>query len=232
MAHKLEYGILARSRSTILRWKLSLGDNLKSMIAFAACLTLCFATSAEAETLSFRGLDSSSRKADVLRVFPSADAESDCRPGEEFARSSEGLTQCEVLRVDYELDGLVFDGTFMFSPEGTLRYVALTRSFGWGRSEAGTVRRATAESAFQSLADLFASKYGPSVRGSPSSLLPSNPLRQTLEWQPGRGTAWQSGGDRISLTSDLRESPTTPGMFRGSMQVFYTFARRGEFDRF
>lgn len=205
---------------------------MKLIIALSACLLMCSPLSAHSQTFSFRGLDSSSRRSDVLSVFPEARLERECANGEEYSRSSEGLTQCEVLHIEYELDGQQFDGTFMFSIEGTLRYVGLTRSFGFGRNEVGTVRRETADSAFRSLADLLASKYGPSVSDTPRSLLGYNPLFQERQWQPGRGTRWQSGGDRISLTSDLRESRTTPGRFRGTLQVFYTFARRGEFDRF
>jgi hypothetical protein len=205
---------------------------MKILIAVLAGLIAWSPVPAHSQTLSFRGLDSSSQRNDVLRIFPEARVESQCRNGEEYSRSADGLTQCDVLTVEYELDAQIFNGTFLFNTEGSLRYIGLTHSFGWGRDEAGIIPRETAESAFRSLADLLASKYGPSVSDTPRSLLGHNPLSQERQWQPGGGTRWRSGGDRISLTSDLRVSRTSPELYKGSLQVFYTFARRGEFDRF
>ena len=90
----------------------------------------------------------------------------------------------------------------------------------------------TIKTTFTSLADLLSSKYGPAVADPPGSFLRRGVADSELEWQPGRGTKWQAGGDRISLSSDGTESKTTPGLFRGTVQIFYRLARRNEFNKF
>lgn len=195
--------------------------------------SLVASTPAWAEPLKFRGLDSGSTRSDVLAVFPQAVADNPCRSGETLSRSADGPTLCEQLRLDgYELADLEFDVSFIFTPTGTLRYVSLSKTVGrWGTDE-GTVSLAAIESMYRSLADLVSSKYGPAVTDPPSSLMPRSSGNNQLEWQPGRSSDWQAGGDRISLSSDARESRTAPGRYRGGVHLFYTFARRDEFDRF
>jgi hypothetical protein len=166
-------------------------------------------------------------------MFPQAQTQSDCSNGQAVARSSDGVTHCEQLFVEiYPLDNIDFRLTFIFNPEGTLRYVSLIKSFGAPRTDQGSVSLGTLHSTFQSLADLLSSKYGSAVADSPMDMLQLNSDDRRREWQPGRSNNWQDGGDRLTLNARARESSTTPGLFRGSVQIFYTFARRGEFDRF
>jgi hypothetical protein len=196
-------------------------------------LCLALATPSWAQGFSFRGLDARSTKADVSRMFPQAQTQSDCSNGEAVARSSDGVTHCEQLFVEsYPLDNLEFRLTFIFNPEGTLRYVSLIKSFGAFRTDEGSVSLGTLHSTFQSLADLLSSKYGSAVADSPLDMMQLNSDDRRREWQPGRSNNWQDGGDRLTLSTEGRQSRTAPGLYRGSVHIFYTFARREEFDRF
>ena len=203
---------------------------------FVSAFTLCLvvATPAWSQSLAFRGLSSNSTNADVLKVFPLARTENDCRAGDTVSRNAEGLTACARLSTEgYMLDNVSFDVSFVFNPDGKLRYVSLIKMFGrYGRDEGDVVPVATIRSTFTSLADLFSSKYGPAVTDPPGSYLRQGAADSELEWQPGRGTKWQGGGDRISLSSSGTESKTTPGLFRGTIQIFYRLARRDEFSKF
>lgn len=206
---------------------------MKILGVAAVFLGLALTTPSWAEGFSFRGLDARSTRADVSRLFPQAQTQSDCFNGEAVARSSDGITHCEQLFVEsYPLDNLDFGLTFIFNLEGTLRYVSLHKSFGAFRTDEGSVSLGTIHSTFQSLADLLSSKYGPSVADSPSDMIRLNPDDRRREWQPGRSNSWQAGGDRLTLSADGRQSRTAPGLYRGSVHIFYTFARREEFDRF
>lgn len=200
----------------------------------ALLLYLVVAAPARAENLTFRGLNSNSTSADVMKLFPSARPESSCRNGETVSRNADGETLCRRLWLGaYPLDNMSFDMAFVFTPDGKLRYVSLIKDFGnYERDEGKIVPAEVIQSAFTSLADLLASKYGPAVSDPPRSYLRRGAADSRLEWQPGRGTKWQSGGDRISLSSHGLESKTVPRLFRGTIQIFYTFARREEFERF
>lgn len=196
-------------------------------------VSLMCASPAMSEALTLRGLGASAKSADVRKVFPQARPQNDCRQGETVSRSAEGETLCAQLTFDgYLLDNIPFDVTFVFNPDGTLRYISLLKLYGTFQTDEGSVRAGTINSTFTSLADLLSSKYGPAVANPPGSYLRRGPVDNEFEWQPGRGTKWQSGGDRISLKSDGTESKTTPGLFRGSVQIFYRFAKRDEFDKF
>lgn len=206
---------------------------MKSFIVSAFVISLVVATPAWSQNLSFRGLSSTSKRADVLKVFPLSHSRNYCSASETVSRSADGLTLCEQLLFEgYMLDNVSFDVTFAFNPDGTLRYVSLLKLFGTYRTDEGSVPVAIIRSTFVSLADLLSSKYGPAVTDPPGSFLQRGVAGSKLEWQPGRGTKWQAGGDRISLSSDGTESKTTPGLFRGAIQIFYTLARREEFNRF
>jgi hypothetical protein len=206
---------------------------MRSFLIPLFALSLAVATPAWSQKLTFRGLGSTSTRADVLKTFPLAQSQNYCRTGETVSRNADGLTLCEQLLFnDYMLDNVSFVATFLFNPDGTLRYVSLQKLFGTYRTDDGSVPVGTINTAFTSLADLLSSKYGSAVANPPGSFLRRGAPDSELEWQPGRGTKWQAGGDRISLSSDGTESKTTPGLFRGSVHVFYTFARLEEFDKF
>lgn len=194
---------------------------------------LC-APSAMAEPLRFRGLSAASRISDVRKVFPEAQLQNDCRKGETVGRNADGETLCDELKMaDYVLDNVPFDVTFAFNPNGTLRYIALLKFYGTYRNDDSNVSAVTIKITFTSLADLISSKYGAAVSNPPISyLLGRGPVDNELEWQPERGTKWENGGDRISLKTDGRESKSMPGSFRGSVMIFYRFAKRSEFDKF
>lgn len=128
------------------------------------------------------------------------------------------------------LDNNDFDVTFIFNPDGTLRYVSLLRSFGDYRNEMDQVPISTISSAAVSLSDLLASKYGQAVKDAPSGFLSKERLLE-MEWQPGRGASWKSGGDRVALRAEATESKKNPGLYRGSIQIFYTFTREVELNR-
>jgi hypothetical protein len=207
---------------------------MRSLIVSAFVVSLAVSTPAWSQTLTFRGLSYNSKQADVLKIFPLARPQNYCRAGETVSRNASGLSLCEQLSVDgYVLDNVSFDLTFVFNPDGTLRYVSLIKMFGkYGKDEGNTVPVGTINTTFTSLADLLSSKYGPAVADPPGSFLRRGAPDSELEWQPGRGTKWQDGGDRISLRSDGTESKTTPGLFRGTVQIFYTLARCDEFNKF
>lgn len=205
---------------------------MKATAMLIAGIYLCAAAPAHSDSFSFRELNANSVKSDVLTAFPHATEGNDCRDGEDYSRSSDGLTQCKNLTVAiYELDNIPFTLTFMFSVEGFLRYVSLDYAFGYGRNEEG-LPLTTVRSSFWSLADLISSKYGSTVTDPPSSLRAPDPSRDDLEWQPTNGIRWQAGGDRISLSSYRVESRTNPGLYKGTLQIFYTFARRDQFKQF
>lgn len=202
---------------------------ISSLLA-VACLLVASPTWAQ---LTFRGLGSSSTSADVRKLFPQARPQNYCRQGETVERSADGLTLCEKLGFNgYALDGVSFDVSFGFNPDGTLRFVSLIKLYGSYRPNGGSVSPGTINSTFYSLMDLFSSKYGPSVANPPGGLLRRGPVDHELEWQPGRGTKWQAGGDRILLRSSGLESKIEPGQYKGTVQIFYQFAKREEFDKF
>lgn len=197
----------------------------------AFVFSLCFGSSASSEPLTFRGLGATSTQADVLRSFPSAQVENYCNTGETLARSAEGVTLCAQLRVDeITLDNSTFSGTFSFDPDGHLRYLSLMRILGAGfKGTANDI--ASARSITTSLADLLSTKYGPSVKDSPDAWMHLKEELVKLEWQPGRGDKWLSGGDRISLSAEANESARNPGNFVVTVQLFYRFARKQELNQ-
>jgi hypothetical protein len=206
---------------------------MRSFLISVFAVSLAIATPAWSQNLTFRGLSSTSTRADVLKTFPLAQSQNFCRKGETVSRNAGGLKLCEELSFEgYMLDNVSFDATFLFNPDGTLRYISLLKLFGTYQTDDGSVPVGTINTTFTSLADLLSSKYGPAVTDPPGSFLRRGAPDSGLEWQPGRGTKWQAGGDRISLRSDGTESKTTPGLFRGTVQIFYTLARREEFDKF
>ncbi len=193
---------------------------------------LFWAGQVHAQALTFRGLGASSISADVRKEFPQARVQNYCNEGETLKRSGEGETLCAELAVEnYVLDNVSFDLTFMFNPDGTLRYVLLTKTYGNFRSEEGGATVATINATFTSLADLLSSKYGPPVADAPRPTF-GGPVEDAREWQPGGGPRFRAAGDHISLTSRGIESRTKPGTFRGSIQIFYRLAKRAEFDKF
>ncbi|MDO9474030.1 MAG: hypothetical protein Q7J28_13315 [Caulobacter sp.] len=201
----------------------------------AGLMTFLLAAGAFAQPsakLAFQGLDGRSAQADVLKKFPQATRENDCAAGETVSRRADGDVACESLVLDaYEVDGVDFKARFLFSIEGKIRYVSLLRQYGSPLRELPGVKREEIASRFSSLADLLSTKYGSAVADPPGSLLGVGRRVGDLEWQPGRGTKWMSGGDRISLSADAYEKRTSPGTYWGSVHIFYVFGRSGEADR-
>ena len=209
------------------------GRIMKVMFVLMGLVFLLDADPAISSSLNFRGLSAAARDVDVRKIFPKVRQQNYCRQGETVSRSAEGETLCSQLTFDgYILDNTAFDINFIFSPDGRLRYISLIKLYGNYRDDEGSVKASVINSTFTSLSDLLSSKYGPAVSDPPGSYLQRGPVNNELEWQPGRGTKWQSGGDRISLKSDGAETRTKLGLFRGSVQIFYRFARRDQFDKF
>ena len=103
---------------------------MKPFLASALVISLAVATPAWSQDLTFRGLSSTSNRVDILKVFPLAQPQNFCRNGETVSRNAEGLTLCAQLSLEgYMLDNVSFDVTFIFNPEGTLRYVSLIKIF-------------------------------------------------------------------------------------------------------
>lgn len=205
---------------------------MKFISLLIVTLGLTIASHAMAEPLTFRGLGSSSTSADVKRVFPQVKNDNLCRDGEKSSRSADGETKCEQLRLtNYVLDNIEFNVSFIFNMDGTLRHVSIIKLYGVYTADKVPVSAGTLRSTFRSLADLLSSKYGPAVDDAPGYDLKFSPVDQKLQWQPGRGEKWQSGGDRISLSTSGIESRTEPGMYNGTIHIFYTFAKRDQLDR-
>lgn len=205
--------------------------SLRAALVGVAVWSLCVAIPASAAPLTFRNLGAASTKADVLKVFPNAQVENNCSSGETLARSAEGVTLCEELTVDdVRLDNIDFSATFAFNPDGHLRYLSLMRISGGG-FKGTTADIALARSVASSLADLLSTKYGPPVKDPPGSFIRRKEELLELEWQPGRGDKWMSGGDRISLSAEALESRRQPGSYLITVQLFYRFARRQELDK-
>lgn len=199
-----------------------------------AVIGLLMASPTMSKGLSFRGLTASSFRSDVLKTFPNAEASRSiiCDRNQKTTRSADGETLCDEVEIrEYVLDNTPFSVTFGFNPDGTLRYISLIKQFGRLQKGAAVIDAGTVKSTFTSLADLISSKYGPAVVDSPSFLLYGSHSRE-FEWQPGRGTKWQNGGDRIKLKADGYPSLESPQIHYGSIQIFYEFAKRGEFDKF
>lgn len=206
---------------------------MRAALTLIGIINLLLAGPAVAEPLSFRGLSASSKSSEVRKIFPNAQRKNICRAGVDFFKTSDGEMLCEELFVDnYALNGLTFKASFLFNPDGTLRHVSLLKQFGaYGKNGQGVPATAI-NSAFISLADLISSKYGQEVADPPGAFMRLGPVGGKREWQPGRGTKWQHGGDRIALSADAIEKSAAPGLYVGSVQIFYSFAKKGEFDRF
>lgn len=175
--------------------------------------------------LTFRGLSSKSTWADVKSAFPAAEIRHTCNKGQTMARSANGVTLCDQLITTYDLDQNTYKATFIFNPNRTLRYVSLLKFFGEDGLRGSKQDIPTASSTANSLADLLSTKYGPPVIDPPGSLLRLKSEILLLEWQPGRGVNWQSGGDRIKLEAEAIEAAKSSGKYIISVQLFYTFAR-------
>ena len=186
---------------------------------------------ASAQGMTFRGLTSASKTADVMKEFPSAIRKNNCKSGQTVQRSANGETLCETLELsDYVLDGTTYEASFMFDINGRLRYVSLIMQWGHPVLDIPPITTAELDSRFHSLADLISSKYGPATE-TPLPFFSLDKNDKKLEWQPGRGTRWQSGGDRIQISSSTIKE-VEPSKVWAMLSVFYTFARREEFDRF
>ncbi len=199
-----------------------------------AVIGLLVANPAMSKGMNFRGLTASSTPTDVLKTFPQAEPSRTmlCRPGEKTMRSADGETLCYVIEIpDYVLDNTHFSVTFIFNPDSTLRYVGLIKQFGRLQKGAAAIDVSTVKSIFVSLADLISSKYGPAVDNSPSLLLFGSSNNE-YEWQPGSGTKWQNGVDRIKLKAEGFPTLETPGIHYATINIFYEFAKRGEFSKF
>jgi hypothetical protein len=180
-------------------------------------------------SLSFQTLTSRSGPIDVLKAFPRANHESQCFNGAKVSRSADGETACDTLVVQkYNVDNTDFDLTFIFGTEGTLRYVSLIHGYGTFGPQGTGVPKADIQLRFNSISDLLATRYGPAVKNPPGYLsYPTDQIGQ-LEWQPGRGTEWMSGGDRVELSAEARQLKSDLSLFNGVLQIFYTFGRRSE----
>lgn len=189
---------------------------------------------AAAQEMNFRGLNGQSTRQDALKAFPAALVLDACSAGEKELRSAEGSTDCKQMELPvYELDGKKFELTILFSLGGNVRHISLLQSVGRPSTGEGNVDRGALSSAFVSLADLVSSKYGASVSDMQSCRsTPANAVCYKREWQPGRGSFWKPGGDRIFLEVSGREGRLTPQKFWGSIHLFYTFAKTAEFERF
>lgn len=203
-------------------------------MAFVPLAMICQAAhgqSAAPKLFSFQGLSAASRRADVLHVFPAAKADTQCIGDEAVARSAEGTTDCHTLELArYHVNDLDFSVTFIFNVDGTLRYVGVNHQFGKLGYDGNFVKKGEISTFYWSFIELLSTKYGPAVRVSGDGVRLSHDVGRA-EWQPTRPGAWQIGGDRINLSANEWESPRVPGAFWGSIQMFYTFAKRAETDR-
>jgi hypothetical protein len=171
---------------------------------------------AGAAPLKFNGLSGTSSMADVRRAFPMVATARLCQG--ESARFANGVTRCQLLRVaSYKLAGYDFWLTFFFNEDGTLKSASLH----WPPLEGVPKPSAQeAKNAYWALVELFHSKYGPAVEGSPCSLVGS-----CTEWQLDGTTVWHGGGERIEIQFD--ETPRFP-----DVGIVYTFVDTSSFNRF
>lgn len=205
------------------------------LIAIAALSALLICGSAVAQPLNllaFQGLDGRSTRADALKLFPTVARENQCSKGQASSRSAEGETACETFVVDaYKVDNTEFKLTFIFTIEGQLRYVSLLHHYGSPHRDLPGVKREEIAIRYRSLADLLSTRYGPAVVDSSGLSLALASTVGELEWQPGRGSKWIAGGDRVKLFADAIEKRSEPGAYWGTVHIFYTFGRRSEADR-
>lgn len=185
-----------------------------------------------ASPAAFRGLDGTSRRADVLRVFPQATVEDKCLPDETEQRSAEGSTACKHLVVQsYVLSDAEFELSFLFNLDGTLRYVSILKVLGSPGGSARGVKKSEIETLYWALIEPLSARLGPSVIDAPGSSTRSKYRVGEIEWQPGNGRAWRDGVDRVKLTAQAVERTRWPDTYFGSVHIWYSFVRRGDVSK-
>lgn len=183
--------------------------------------------------LTFHGLNGYSTRAEVIKEFSGARSKNTCRHGEVNVRNADGEHACSELEVpSYVLDNTRFRLSFIFNPDGTLRFISLYHGFNNFGPDDPAVAKTEIESRFRSLVDMLSTKYGPAVRENPGMSFALKSEVGSLEWQPGRGERWVAGGDRIMLSANAYEIKGVPGTYTGSLHLFYTFGKVAQLHRF
>lgn len=197
-----------------------------------------------AADISFQGLNGTSTKKDVLKVFPNATVKTSiCRAGDKVWKTSEGDYSCSQLSIGgYVVDNHPYDLIFAFSVEGKLRFALLTRSFGGAYFEHFSKR--DLQQQYQSLYDALNYKYGDPLEESQTlQTLPTDCIfgnydsgfryGQCSEWQSGANQKFEPGQSHIKLElsaqspqNDLADKQTRPDdydRYIGDMSVSYKF---------
>jgi len=199
---------------------------------FAICLLLTSGVAVAASPAAFRGLDGQSRIKDVLNIFPTARSKNKCSAGEVEQKSADGSTACEIFAVEaYKLNDTHFDLSFMFNLDGTLRYVSILKVMGSPVGADRGVERSAIVRLFLMMIEPLSARFGASVVDMPGATYHSKYEVGEIEWQPGKGTAWRSGVDRVKLSANAVERSNWPNTYSGSVHIFYSFIRSADVSK-
>ena len=177
--------------------------------------------SADVPRLSFNGLTGGSTMADVRRTFPDVvSGRLPCRPGEEAARYANGVTRCDILKLNrFPLVGYDFEVGFFFHESGTLKTVSMS----WPAitDDRETPSRVVMQNAYSAIVDLYVARYGRYVARPPCELIGS----RCNEWQLDGTTSWHAGGERIRTDLELDARALS------GVRITYSFADQASLDR-
>jgi hypothetical protein len=191
----------------------------------SALVILLVSTSpANAEILSFSGVDGKSTIAQVQAKFPAAKQGKNavCRPEEISRRFADGVSRCDYLTLEsYKLGGYLFQVSFWFAESGGLKTVSLRWPKIAVNAEKPTDREI--ENAYWALVDVYVGKYGKYVTKPPCSYIVA---ARCKEWQINGSTDWHAGGERIEIEYETKVRTMS------GVTIKYSFANRDAFDRF
>lgn len=203
---------------------------------FLVCLyaTGLLATSASLEGRStahdrsaaaFRGLDGSSRRADVLKVFPNAAVNSLCSPGEAVGKGGGEIYSCATLNASgYQIANRAFAVGFLFNVDGSLKAVVLSTFLGSGRGTQNTgVPKDETRNFFVLMSDLLSSRFGVPLPEDPR-LSREFPDVETLSWFPDKRTGLK--GDKVELKGRNTKNPNQLDTYFGTVSVTYSYVSR------
>ncbi len=216
--------------------------------AFMTALLLASSAAFGADKISFQGLDGSSTKEDVLKVFPHAKIDTGvCRAGQTIWKASDGEYSCSQLSLsNYIVDNRPYDLIFAFSVEGNLRFALLTRNFGGRIFE--NFSKADLRQQFQGLYKALNYKYGDPLE-EPRTLENITDCwlynedhgwsySECAEWQNGPTQRFEPGQNHIELKlsaqADPKDQTIRPDEFEGyfgDISITYKFADMKSADK-
>lgn len=178
---------------------------------------------ANSDILKFNGVSGRSNFNEVKEKFyPHVFEATICALGEKTSVFADGVSLCKYLQFqNYRLLGRSFDTSFFFYEDGGLKTINLL--FPPIRAGKKGISPNEAEGLYWDLVDLFASKYGESVRRPICSYLVGEFCR---EWRADKQVDKHTGGETIVIKYD------GPPAFSPRINITYSFRNRTSFGKF